>query len=225
MHILVVEDEQTMLEDMASYLETEGFQCQLAPDFSTALSRIDLLEYQAVLVDLNLPDGDGLRLVEMIKKQYRKTGIIIISARDSIEDRIKGLELGADDYLVKPFHLSELHARLRSLIRRIRFEGENRLEFGEITVFPEIHQARVNGKPLDLTRKEFDLLVYLVTNKNRVITRESIAEFLWGDYQGTAGSFDFVYTHIKNLRKKIMDLGGEDYIRNIYGVGYKFTKP
>jgi DNA-binding response OmpR family regulator len=176
-----------------------------------------------MLIDLNLPDGDGLDLVQMARKDHQNTGIIIISARNAVEERVKGLEMGADDYLVKPFHLSELMARVQSVARRTRTQGEEIMEFGAIRVIPGERKCLVNGQLLDLTKKEFDLLLYLMSNRNRVITKESIGDFLWGEYGGSYGSYDFVYTHLKNLRKKLVDMGSPDYVRNLYGVGYKFS--
>lgn len=223
MHILVVEDESSLMESMVSYLEMEGFRCEQAENFHTALCSLDKHEYICMLIDLNLPDGDGMELVKLAKQNNSSAGIIIISARDALDDRIKGLDEGADDYLVKPFHLSELVARVHSVSRRTRTQGEEILEFGVIRVLPEERNCSVQGKTIDLTRKEFDLLLYLMANRNRVITKESIGDLLWGDYGGSYGSYDFVYTHLKNLRRKLVDAGSPDYIKNMYGVGYKFS--
>jgi DNA-binding response OmpR family regulator len=223
MQILIVEDEASLMESMVSYLEMEGFRCEQAGDFHTARGVLDKHDYICMLIDLNLPDGDGLDLVKMARQDRIQSGIIIISARNSIEERVKGLEVGADDYLVKPFHLSELVARVHSVVRRTRAQGEEILTFGEIRVFPETRECLIGDKTIDLTKKEFDLLLYLMANRNRVITKESIGDYLWGEYGGGYGSYDFVYTHLKNLRRKIVETGCPDYIRNIYGVGYKFS--
>ncbi len=223
MHILIVEDETSLMESMVSYLEMEGFRCEQAGDYHTALCTLDKHDYMCMLIDLNLPDGDGLDLVKLARQNNTNSGIIIVSARNSLDQRIKGLDMGADDYLVKPFHLSELVARVHSVSRRTRAMGEEILKFGEITVIPEERSCEVNSKQLELTKKEFDLLLYLMSNRNRVITKESIGDFLWGDYGGSYGSYDFVYTHLKNLRRKLVDAGCPDYIRNMYGVGYKFS--
>jgi DNA-binding response OmpR family regulator len=221
--ILIVEDELPLMESMVSYLELEGFKCEQATSYHAGLCSIDKHDYICMLIDLNLPDGDGLDLVRMVRQNQSSSGIIIISARNAIEDRVKGLELGADDYLVKPFHLSELAARIQSVARRTRTQGEEILTFGVIRVMPEERSCFVNEKQIELTRKEHELLLYLMANRNRVITKESIADFLWGEYGGNYGSYDFVYTHLKNLRRKLVDAGSPDYIQNIYGVGYKFT--
>jgi DNA-binding response OmpR family regulator len=223
MQILIVEDEVSLMDSMVSYLEMEGFKCERAADYHSALTALDLHDYICMLIDLNLPDGDGLNLVKLARQNQSGSGIIIISARNAIEERVKGLEMGADDYLVKPFHLSELVARVHSVARRTRMQGEEVLRFGEIRVIPDERKCFVGEQPVDLTRKELDLLLYLMSNRNRVVTKESIADYLWGEYGGGYGSYDFVYTHLKNLRRKLIDSDCPDYIKNMYGVGYKFT--
>jgi len=223
MQILIVEDELPLMESMVSYLELEGFKCEQASSYHAGLCSIDKHDYICMLIDLNLPDGDGLELVRLARQNQSPAGIIIVSARNALEERVKGLEVGADDYLVKPFHLSELVARIQSVARRTRTQGEEILEFGVIRVKPEERSCFVGDVQIDLTRKEHELLLYLMANRNRVITKESIADFLWGDYGGGYGSYDFIYTHLKNLRRKLVDAGSPDYIQNIYGVGYKFT--
>ena len=223
MQILIVEDEVPLMDSMVSYLEMEGFKCERAGDYHSALSMLDMHEYICMLIDLNLPDGDGLNLVRLARQNLAQSGIIIVSARNAIEERVKGLEMGADDYLVKPFHLSELVARVHSVARRTRMQGAEVLSFGVIRVLPEERKCFVDQEPVDLTKKELDLLLYLMSNRNRVVTKESIADYLWGEYGGGYGSYDFVYTHLKNLRRKLVDAGCPDYIRNMYGVGYKFS--
>lgn len=222
MKLLIVEDEPGLQESIQIYLTEEGHQCESAACMKEAEEKISLYLYDCLLIDVNLPDGSGLDLIEPAKKRNANAGIIIVSARETLDDRIKGLNLGADDYIVKPFHLSELNARIQSLLRRIKFDGEDQIIFNEIVINPSERLVTVGTKPVKLTKKEFDLLLYFVSNKDRILTKESICEYLWGDYADNAGSLDFVYTHIKNLRKKIMDLGGEDYIHTVYGVGYKF---
>ena len=223
MQILIVEDELPLMESMVSYLEMEGFKCEQASSYHAGLCSLDKHPYICMLIDLNLPDGDGLELVKLARKNEDTPGIIIISARNTLEERVKGLESGADDYLVKPFHLSELVARIQSVARRTRTQGEEILKFGVIRILPEERTCFVNDLQIELTRKEHDLLLYLMANRNRVITKESIADYLWGEYGGGYGSYDFVYTHLKNLRRKLVDAGSPDYIQNIYGIGYKFT--
>jgi len=223
MQILIVEDEIPLMESMVSYLEMEGFKCEEAASYHAGLCSLDKHDYLCMLIDLNLPDGDGLNLVKIAKQNNTSSGIIIISARNALEERVKGLESGADDYLVKPFHLSELVARVHSVARRTRSQGEEILTFGMIRVMPEKRTCFVEDRLVELTRKEHDLLLYLMSNRNRVVTKESIADYLWGEYGGGYGSYDFVYTHLKNLRRKLVDAGSPDYIKNMYGVGYKFS--
>lgn len=223
MQVLIVEDELPLMESMVSYLEMEGFKCEQATSYHAGLCSLDKHDYICLLIDLNLPDGDGLDLVKMARQNQNSSGIIIISARNALEERVKGLEVGADDYLVKPFHLSELVARVHSVARRTRSQGEEILTFGLIRVMPEERTCFVENRQVDLTRKEHELLLYLMSNRNRVITKESIADYLWGEYGGGYGSYDFVYTHLKNLRRKLMDADCPDYIKNMYGVGYKFS--
>ncbi|MDX2432207.1 MAG: response regulator transcription factor [Bacteroides sp.] len=222
MKLLIVEDEPDLRESIQSYLNDEGYSCESSANLKGAEEKISLYLYDCLLIDVNLPDGSGLDLIEPAKKRNPNTGIIIVSARETLDDRIKGLNLGADDYIVKPFHLSELNARILSLLRRIKYDGDDLITFNEISINPAERLLSVADKPVKLTKKEFDLLLYFVSNKDRILTKESICEYLWGDYADNAGSLDFVYTHIKNLRKKIIDHGGQDYIHTVYGVGYKF---
>lgn len=223
MKILVVEDEHELLNAILAYLNMEGYVCEEALTYQDGLDKISLYEYDCIIADLGLPGGSGLKLIEMLKKKMDNTGVIIISAKNSLDDKIQGLDIGADDYLTKPFNLSELNARLRSVLRRRKFEGKREIEFQEIKANPETMQVMVNGKNVSLTKKEFDLLVYFIVNKNKVLTKESIVEHLWGDYIDSADSFDFLYAHISNMRKKIMLAGSRDYLSTVYGVGYKFT--
>lgn len=224
MKVLIVEDEVELSESIQSYLKNEGYLCEYAMTYESALEKILLYPYDIVIVDLNLPDGNGILIVKKLKEIKFEGGIIITSARHSLDDRILGLNSGADDYLVKPFHLAELNARIKSLIRRVLFKGGNTLTFNEILVKTDEHLVFINDNLLELTKKEFDLLLFLITNKGRVLSKESIAEHLWGDYIDTADSFGFVYAHIKNLRKKLLDNGVGDYLQTVYGVGYKFTE-
>jgi len=213
MKILIVEDEIELSESIVSYLKSEGYLCEYALTYDSAIDKISLYAYDIILVDLNLPDGNGIQIIRKLKESDFKGGIIITSARETLDDRISGLNSGADDYLIKPFHLAELNARIKSLTRRVLFKGGNTITLNDI-----------KGKLMDLTRKEFDLLLFLVTNKDRVLSKESIAEHLWGDYIDSADSFDFVYAHIKNLRKKLTNKGVGKYLQTVYGVGYKFIE-
>lgn len=223
MKILVVEDEKLLSESMVSYLRDEGYTCESALDYTNAGSKIESYDYDCVIVDITLPDGNGLDIIRELKVNRSPTGVIIISAKNSLEDKLIGLDLGADDYLTKPFHLSELNARLKSIIRRRHFGGEKEVVFNEIKVRPDEMEVYINDKYINLTKKEVGLLIFFLANKNRVLTKESIAEHLWGDDMNSTDSFDFLYTHIKNLRKKLIDKGCADYLKTVYGIGYKFS--
>ncbi|MCX6257679.1 MAG: response regulator transcription factor [Bacteroidia bacterium] len=222
MKILIVEDEKALADSILTYLEQEGNICEAALDFQTASEKISLYRYDCLIIDLTLPGGNGLTLINELKATESEAGVIIISAKDSTDDKIIGLDIGADDYLTKPFHLSELNARIKSLMRRRSFSGKREIIIDEIRIIPDLFQVFVNNSEVVLTKKEYDLLMYFLTNKNRVLTKESIAEHLWGDDIDMADSYDFIYTHIKNLRRKIMETGGSDYIETIYKMGYKF---
>ena len=224
MKILVIEDEAALCETIVAYLEEEGYRCEQAGTVELGSEKVNLYEYDCMLVDIGLPDGSGLSLIKELKKCHPETGIIIISAKNSLEDKTSGLDLGADDYLTKPFHLPELNSRIKSLLRRRKFEGKRELVIDKITILPENRQVLINGEQQQLTRKEFDLLMFFVSNRGRVLTKESIAEHLWGDFADSADSFDFVYSHIKNLRRKLVEKTGTDYFQNVYGTGYTFIE-
>ncbi len=224
MKILIIEDEKALADSIASYLSQEGYSCELAPDFNTAEEKALLHNYDCIILDITLPGGNGLTILKNIKKEKPDAGVIIISAKNSLDDKVVGLDIGADDYLTKPFHLSELNSRIKSVIRRRNFNGSTKITFNEMTLLPEEMQLIINKQPTVLTKKEYDLLLYFIANKNRVITKESIVEHLWGDHMDMVDSFDFIYVHIKNLRKKIVEKGGKDYIQTVYGMGYRFSE-
>ncbi len=223
MKLLLIEDERTLSQSMANYLTKAGYQCQTALDFESAQEKTLLYNYDCIVVDLTLPDGNGLDIIQKLKQVHPTVGIIIVSARNALEDRLKGLDLGADDYLTKPFHLSELNARIHSILRRRLQAGSHTVCFREITILPDQGQVLVNDQALSLTRSEYDLLLFLIYNQERLVTKESVAEHLLGDSADQMDSFDFIYSHIKNLRRKIVEKGGKDYIQSRYGVGYKFS--
>jgi DNA-binding response OmpR family regulator len=223
MKILVIEDNVELLHDIKNYLEREGNVCEIAPDYNSAYMKVGIFPYDILVVDITLPDGSGLDIIRETKKENIDVGIIIISAKNALGDKVNGLELGADDYLTKPFYLPELNARIKALYRRKVYRGSIEIVFNEIIIKPEKHEAFVNDCLMTLTKKEFDIIHFFVSNKNRLLTKEAIAEHLWGDHIEKADSFKFIYTHLANLRKKIADLGGKDYIKSIYRVGYKFT--
>jgi len=203
-------------------LSHEGYVCEVARNFSEGQEKINTYEYDCFIVDLMMPGGNGLDLIQEIKNKNIKGGIIIISAKNTVEDRIKGLDLGSDDYLTKPFHLSELNARLKSIVRRRQFDGNKDIIFNEIRLIPENHEVFVNDNRVTLTGKEFELLLFFISNKGRVLPKDSIAEHIWGDHMDQSNSFDFIYTHIKNMRRKLVDAGCKDYLNTVYGIGYKF---
>ena len=222
MKLLLIEDEKELRQSIISYLSQKGYLCETARNYSEAQEKISAYDYDCFIVDLMMPGGNGLDLIQEIKSKNLKGGIIIISARNTLEDRIKGLDLGSDDYLTKPFHLSELNARLKSIIRRRQFDGNKDIVFNEIRINPENHDVFVNDTRVTLTGKEFDLLLFFISNKGRVLPKDSIAEHIWGDHMDQSNSFDFIYTHIKNMRRKLIDAGATDYLTTVYGIGYKF---
>ena len=222
MKILLVEDEIEMQKSITRYLELEKNIVEVANDFNSAYEKIQLYEYDCVLLDITLPNGNGLDLIKNIKKTRQKTGIIIISAKNSFDDKIDGLNLGADDYLPKPFHLPELNARIKALIRRNNFDGVDEIIINEIALYPDERKILINSSLINLTSKEFDLLVYFIANKNRVIQKNALVEHLWGDSADQFDNFDFIYNHVKNLRKKLLAASCNDYIQSIYGIGYTF---
>lgn len=224
MKILVIEDEQQLLHNIKVSLEREQYLVETASDYTTALNKALVYEYDCILLDIMLPNGSGLDILKELKKQNRTDNIIIISAKDSLDDKIKGLGLGADDYLTKPFHLAELNARINAILRRNNFKGSNEVQMANVKLLLDQHLFEVNHKPLDLNRKEYDILNYFFINKNRLITRTSLAEHVWGDNIDQADNLDFVYYQIKNLRKKLVDAGAEIEIDSIYGVGYKLIE-
>ncbi|GAC1449578.1 MAG: response regulator transcription factor [Chitinophagaceae bacterium] len=223
MKILIIEDERDLSESICVYLANEQFICEQAFDFESAIEKIALYEYACIILDITLPGGSGLTILKELKKENKLDGVLIISAKNSIDDKVYGLNAGADDYLTKPFHLSELAARVMAIIRRKSFEGKNSVHFDELTLDLNQKTVTVHDTIIDLTRKEYELLLYFISNKNKVITKNAIAIHLWGDNMDIAGNYDFIYTHIKNLRKKLLQAGAQDYIKSIYGMGYKFA--
>lgn len=218
-----MEDETNLRETVVSFLKDEGYCCEQAHNREQGSDKLNLYEYDCVLVDIGLPDGNGFSLIKELKNLHPGTGIIIISAKNSLDDKITGFDLGSDDYLVKPFHLSELNSRIKSLFRRIKFNGKNETCIGNLKILPDYRQVFANDEQIVLTKKEFDLLIFFVTNPKRVLTKESIAEHLWGDFADSSDSFDFVYSQIKNLRRKLLEKTGVDYFQNVYGTGYVFN--
>lgn len=225
MKILVVEDERELSQSICDYLASEQFTCEQAFDFATALEKVSLYDYACIVVDITLPDGNGMELIGELKKQDKLDGVLIVSAKNSLDDKVQGLKTGADDYLTKPFHLPELGARVSAIIRRKSFDGKNILRFDNLELDLNQKEVTVNGKKVDLTKKEYELLLYFISNKNRVIAKHAVAIHLWGDGFDVADNYDFIYTHIKNLRRKLVQAGAADNIKSVYGMGYKFILP
>ncbi len=223
MKILVIEDEPAMRETMVQSLQKEQYVVEFAVDYFSARQKLGIYEYDCVLLDIGLPGGNGLNLLAELKKENKAEGVIIVSAKNSLEDKVAGLDLGADDYLAKPFHLAELHARVKSVLRRKKLEGNNFVSITNLKVDTAQRTVWINEKELQLNRKEYDVLLYLLTNKNRLVNKTALAEHVWGDYIDEANSFDFIYSQIKNLRKKLKEREAAIEIQAIYGVGYKLT--
>ncbi|WP_081212257.1 response regulator transcription factor [Salegentibacter sediminis] len=223
MKILIIEDEKEMRRNMRETLEKEQFLVETAETYKEAVNRTGVYNYDLILLDIGLPDGNGLKLFEHLKKNGYTDSLIIVSAKDSLDDRINGLNLGADDYLPKPFHMAELNARVKAVLRRNKLDGAQVLEIGNLKINPERHLVHIEDQELELNRKEFDVLFYLCTNKNRLVSKSALAEHVWGDYIDQADNFDFIYSQIKNLRKKLAEAGATIEIKAVYGIGYKLV--
>jgi DNA-binding response OmpR family regulator len=222
MKILIIEDERELADSIKSYLKANDVLCEIAHTIEQALDKIGVHEYDCILLDLMLPDGNGFEILSELKKKGKTEGIIIISAKETLEIRIEGFNLGADDYLTKPFHLSELLVRVQALVRRKNFKGSNIIAFNELEIDILSKSVSVKGIKIELTKKEIDLLLYLIGNKNKVLSKSAIAEHLSGDMADMLDNHDFVYAHIKNLKKKLSEAGCDDYIKTVYGLGYKW---
>lgn len=223
MKLLIIEDERTLSRSIAEYLGREEYLCEHAYTCSEALGKIAAYEYDCILLDLMLPDGNGLEILREIKKVAPQTGVIIVSAKDSLDDKIEGLKIGADDYLPKPFHLPELSMRIFALMRRKKFSSDNTLHVGRLTIDLPRHTASIGVRQIPLTKSEYDLLLFLLQNRNRVVSKSAIAEHLSGDMADMLDDFNFIYAHIKNLKSKLSDVGITDCIKTIYGIGYKWN--
>ncbi len=222
MKILIVEDEKLLSRSIKEYLESSNCVCEIASTKNDAFLKISLYEYDCILLDLSLPDGHGFEILKELKSKNKTEGVIIISAKENLETRIEGLQLGADDYLTKPFHLSELLVRIQALIRRKQFQGQNLITFNEISIDILSKNVLVNSKMVSLTKKELELLLFLIGNQGKVLSKSSIAEHLSGDMADMFDNHDFVYAHIKNLKKKLVEFGAVDYVKSVYGIGYKW---
>lgn len=224
MKILIIEDEQDLRETVKASLLKEKFVVETAADYWSALDKINDYDYDCILLDIMLPGGNGLDLLRELKRLRRSDSVLIVSAKDSLDDKVDGLDLGADDYLTKPFHLAELNARVKSLIRRRKAQGDISIRLGNLELNPDKRSVAIDSNGLQLNRKEFDLLYYFVVNPNRVITKTTLAESVWGDNIDQADSLDFIYSQVKNLRRKLKQAGATVELKAVYGFGYKLTE-
>lgn len=223
MKLLVVEDETGLRDSIRDYFTEDGNICETVNDYTAALQKINMYRYDCIILDITLPQGSGLDILRALKQHRHPDGVLIVSAKNSLDDKLEGLDLGADDYLTKPFHLSELRARVIAIVRRKSFGGNQLIVFNEIVVDALAKSVTINQQTIKLTKREYGLLLYFIANKGKVISKNALAEHLWGDEIDMADNFDFIYSHIKNLRKKLLDAGSKDYIQSAYGMGYKFT--
>ena len=224
MKLLIIEDEPAMINSITSYLAKSGYVCEIAATYADADEKLWLYDYDCILLDVSLPDGNGLDLLQKIKERKSLAGIIIVSAKNSLDDKVEGLNLGADDYLPKPFHLSELQARVNAIIRRRHFAGKNEIVLKNTVIDLDSKTVRVDKHFLTLTRKEYEMLLFFVSNKNRVVSKTSLTEHIWGDHIDQVDSYDFLYSQIKNLRKKLKEFDSAYNIQAVYGLGYKFSQ-
>lgn len=223
MKILIVEDEPALRELIQRSLEKERYITEVAPDYDTAIEKVEVYDYDCILLDIMLPGGNGLDLLKHLKDLRKKENVIVISAKDSLEDKILGLELGADDYLPKPFHLAELNARVKSVLRRKHRDGEHAIVMGNVRLLPDSFQVWINTEQLELSRKEYDILHYFMNRPNRIVNKNTLAESVWGDHIDQVDNFDFIYAQIKNLRKKLKNHQASIEIKAVYGFGYKLV--
>lgn len=224
MKVLIVEDEKELLNTLVDSLTKEHFVIETAGDFVSASEKLAVYDYDCILLDIMLPGGSGLRLLEELKLEDKSGNVIIISAKDSLDDKLRGLELGADDYLTKPFHIAELNARVKAVLRRNKLEGKNTIELSNIVLDLKERLFLVDDRSVALNRKEFDILNYFLLNKNRLVSKNALAEHVWGDHIDQSDNFDFIYYQIKNLRKKLQTAGAGIEIEAVYGIGYKLTE-
>lgn len=224
MKILIIEDQKELSDSIVAYLDKEDYLCEQSFTYSDALMRVGVYDYDCILLDLMLPGGSGLDVLKRLKSRKPETGVIIVSAKDSLDDKVKGLQIGADDYLPKPFYLPELRMRIFALMRRKNFQSTNFLRSGHITIDLFAKTVTVNDKPVSLTKTEYELLIFLIENKKRVVSKNAIAEHLSGDIADLMDDFNYVYTHIKNLKAKLASMGAGKCIKTVYGMGYQWNE-
>lgn len=223
MKILIIEDEPEMRGLIKQFLEDENYIVETAETFNSGMDKIVSYDYDCILLDIMLPGGSGLKILKQLKQLNKADSVIIISAKNSLDDKIKGLDLGADDYLTKPFHLSELNARIKSVLRRNKMDGKKLLELKNVKIDIEERLAFIDKQPVIFNRKELDILIFFMVNKNRIVRKSAIAENIWGDFIDQSNDFDFIYSQIKNLRKKLREHNANVEINAVYGMGYKLT--
>ncbi|MGJ1205093.1 response regulator transcription factor [Sphingobacterium lactis] len=223
MKILIIEDEEALRQNLEEFLIAEQFVVESAPDYDAALDKVMNYDYDCILLDIMLPGGNGLDLLRSLKEAHKKQPVLILSAKDSVEDKVLGLEIGADDYLAKPYHLSELLARIKSIIRRNSRDGEQLITYKNVSLNPDSRQVYVNGQEIVLNRKEFDLFYYFMIRPNKLMEKTTLVESVWGDHSDQADNLDFLYSQIKNVRKKLKEADAQMDIQAVYGVGYKLV--
>lgn len=223
MKVLFIEDEPVLVEEMVNYFSTQGNLCESASTYALAEEKIESYSYDIIIIDIGLPDGSGMNLIPRVSRQSEETGIMILSAKNSLTDKLEGLNLGADDYVTKPFYVEELNARLNALYRRKMLKGNRQILFDDFVIDPLSKTLFFKQKEISLTKKEYQLLLYFIVNKERVVSKPSIAEHIWGDYFDQSDNFDAVYVHLMNLRRKLSQTSGKDYIKTVYGMGYRFS--
>ena len=223
MKILIIEDETALLQTIEEFLKSENFLIESAQDYNAALEKAMTYDYECILLDIMLPGGNGLDILKTLKEAHKKQPVLILSAKDSVEDKVLGLEIGADDYLAKPFHLAELLARIKSIIRRNAQDGEQFVKYKNVSLDPDSRQVTVNEKIIPLNRKEFDLFYYFILRPNKLLEKTSLVESVWGDHTDQADNLDFIYSQIKNIRKKLKEAEADMDIQAVYGVGYKLV--
>ncbi|MBR1656346.1 MAG: response regulator transcription factor [Prevotella sp.] len=225
MKILVIEDNREFRELLVHSLRSERYVVETAEDYSSACSKVFIYEYDCILLDIMLPDGNGLDLLREASRRGLRLNVIILSAKDSVEDKVAGLQLGADDYLPKPFHLSELHARIRSLLRRVNQQVDNTMQIANLSIDTASYTVSVDGQAIELGRKEYDILMFLINRQGRLVEKQTLAEAVWGGFIDQADNFDFIYAQMKNLRKRLKEAGAQVEIKTVYGFGYKLVVP
>lgn len=220
---MIIEDQRSLSDSICDYLHSQHYLCEQAFDYAQAKLMVGCYKYDCVLLDLMLPGGNGLDILQSVRARNNDTGVIIISAKDALDDKLRGLQLGADDYLAKPFALSELSMRIYALIRRREFSSSNLFQSDGITINLLTKEVKVGGKSVALTRSEYELLLFFLSNKGKVLSKMAIAEHLSGEMADMMSNFDFVYSHIKNLKSKLSKAGAKGFLKTIYATGYKWV--